>query len=121
MISDVVLAVENHFFNNWTDSEVNYEQPNFTAAGTEWVEVVVIPLLSENNSLENCTTENFELHTLVYSENKVKAAALVDKVVAFLQNTDIEMLRIKGWGIIANGNLENSNTYFYKIFFNCQA
>lgn len=121
MIKDVVLAVENHFFTNWTDCEVNYEQQNFTPAGVEWVELVVIPLLSTNVSLDSCTMENFELHTLVYAENKVKAGVLVDKIVAFLQNTDIEMLRVRTWGTIANGNLENSSTYFYKIYFDCQS
>ena len=121
MISNIVHAVEQHFFDNWTFSEVNYEQSQFTPSGDEWVEIVVIPLLSENASLENCTTESFELHTLVYASNKVKAGALVDKAVTFLQNTEIGELRIKGWGIVANGYLDTDDKYFYKIYFDCQA
>ena len=121
MIQDIVLAVESHFSNNWTECDVNYEQPNYTPTSKEWLELVIIPLLSTNNSLTNCTFEDFEIHTLVYSENKVKAGILTDKVVAFLQNTNIGNLRVKTWGTISNGNLEDNSTYFYKIYFDAQA
>ncbi len=120
MIQDVVLAVEKHFNDNWIDSEVNYDQPQFTPTSTKWVEIIVNPVLSENASF-TCTKETFELHTLVYGANKVEAGTLADSVIAFLQNTQIDMLTVKTWGTIANGNLETDDTYFYKLYFECQA
>ncbi len=120
MIRDIVLAVEQHFATNWSESEVNYDQPQFTPTGTKWVEVVVNPVLCENASF-TCTTETFELHTLVYGKNKAEAGTLVDKVIDFLQNTDIAGLRVRTWGTIANGVLDTNDTYFYKIFFECEA
>jgi len=120
MIQDVVLAVEKHFNDNWVASEVNYDQPQFTPQSSKWIEIIVNPVLSENASF-TCTRETFELHTLVYGANKVEAGTLVDSVVAFLQNKQIDMLTVRTWGIIANGTLETDDKYFYKIYFDCQA
>ena len=121
MIQDITFAVENHFSTNWHHSQVNYEQSQFTPHGSEWVEVIVIPIASENVSIESCTNDTYELHTLVYGSNKVKAGLLADKVIAFLQNTNIDKLRVRTWGTIANGYLETNDTYFYKLFFDCNA
>ena len=121
MIQDIVQAVEQHFADNWNFSDVNYEQVNYQPTSSKWVEVIVNPVLSENVSLEGCTKETFELHTLVYGKNKVEAGALVDNVVSFLQNTQIGILRVRTWGIIANGILDTKDKYFYKIFFECEA
>ena len=120
MIQDVIFDVENHFSSNWHESQVNYDQPQFTPHGSKWVELMIAPVSSDNVSLESCTKELFEVHTLVYGKNKVEAGALVDKVVAFLQNTNINGLRVRTWGILSNGNLETNDTYFYKIYFECE-
>ena len=119
MIQDIVLAVEQHFADNWV-GEVNYDLAGYTPIGSKWIEISVVPISRYNNSLQSCTFEDFELHINAYGANKVEAGQQIDAVVAFLQNTDIDNLRVRTWRTIGNGVLD-TDTYFYKIIFDAQA
>ena len=118
MIRDVVLSVEKHFVDNW-NGDVNYDQTGYTPANATWIELRVIPILSYNASLEDCTSEEFELHLMAYGTNKVEAGELIEQVVAFLQNKDIDGLKVRGWRQIYNGTLD-TGTYFYKLIFDAK-
>ena len=119
MIRDTVLSIEKHFSDNW-GGEVNYNQPNYIAKASRWIELIVVPLLSQNSSIDNCTVESYDIQVLAYGTNKVNAGEEIDLAIAFLQNMKIDGVRIKGWRQIANGLLD-TGTYFYKISFDAQA
>ena len=120
MIRDIVLAVEQRFANDWALSPVNYDLVGYTPTVSEFIEIQIVPISSYNNSLQSCTFEDFELHVSAYGKTKVEAGVLVDEVVAFLQNTQINELRVRTWRQIANGTLD-TGAYFYKIIFDAQA
>jgi len=120
MIRNVVLEVERHFIDNWTHSEVNYDEVGYTPIADKWIELLVVPILSERASIDGCTIEHFELHLMAYGKNKVVSGALMDNVITFLQNKKIGSLRVSTWRQIANGNLE-TGTYFYKVIFDAKA
>lgn len=119
MIRDVVYAIENKFATSWLHGEVNYNEENFTPQGSEWLEIIIAPVVSEVVSTDNCTDEFYDLQVMAYGSQKVESGELLDNAILFLQNTYIDGVKIKSWRVIANGVLE-SGTYFYKISFDVQ-
>ena len=118
MIASTTLSIEKHFSDNWV-GEVNYNQPHYKAKAPEWIEIIVAPVSSDNVAIDGCTLEAYDLQVLSYGSNKVKAGKQLDTAIAFLQNTNIDEVRVKTWRTIANGLFDDS--YFYKISFDIQS
>ncbi len=122
MIQNIVQEVEQHFLDNFNYCDVNYDTLNYINKNDYWLELIVVPILSESKGVDiSCTKEHYELHTISYSlNNKVESGNVADASIAFLQNTKLDTLNIRTWKTIDSGMLDNG-TYFFKLIFDCDA
>jgi len=115
MIRNVVEAIEQNFRDEWM-GEINYDQVNYVPVGDKWIELSIVPIISEYSGT-TCTIQHYQIHVLAYSKNnKVESGELSDSAIAFLQNTKIGDINITNWRTIGNGLLDDG-TYFYKLIF----
>ncbi len=117
----IVNDIETYFAANWTYCDLHFDDTEYnTTIGDDWLDVLIIPQYSENDSMDGTQTDCLRysgmLSTTCYAANKVAALKILTNLQVFLQNQTIGVSEVKfnGFYNVANGPQEDGQ-YLYKI------
>ncbi len=110
MIAEVIQTIQNEFSANW-DGVVQFEGTQKTITAEEWIHIDVAPIYVESLSYGGCVNEKYRLYVIAYHRNPVQAAALADKVIAFIQHRQIGNLVVRSWRPFTQGSMESGKAF----------
>lgn len=113
MIRDVVLSIETFMMNNWTATEIHYEDTEMIPTSTDWIHLQIVPTTSDIVSINGCQEDRGAVIVTAYGENKGDAGTTIDSVSSLFINGIIGNIRFSGVELLSSGSLDTS--YFYKV------